>query len=469
MSRTIQTDDDLGIFSFPKKYGQRKGAKRWSQERIVLVLIVLAGLISTQIFVRNDLLKSIEAISYSSTPEESIRGHDIKEKQQKETTDERQKDRYIAPIWSASTRQQQHKNLTEEELQKGTDNERQKDKDDAPVWSASTRQQRHKNVVEAEQKNETVNEQQKDRYDAPIWSAYTRQQRHKNVTDLDALLTWSYPGIKPRVKIRRGASEVLTDGIAGVLPWYGAILPAIRFRSPFDNTTKVEIVRLGNITDIFLDLQQCIVGRDGGESKPDGYYDVCFPHFPGRVAAVDFCFIKDSLMRSSTRIRNFPAPGHERWSCSDNFVMEQLAAAQVLDYIIAHGDRFYKERTNNLFFSSNQRPIRFVSIDHDGNPCKFFSLNKIQRLGVTRMSLEYELPPELRKDFRRVVLTGSKDEFVQTFNATIDGQLDNLNRVIREYFNSKPCNEIEQPGDIAGVIWKRLKSVAHFYNFTMDD
>ena len=98
------------------------------------------------------------------------------------------------------------------------------------------------------------------------------------------------------------------------------------------------------LVDATLDLHQCTIGRDIGEA--DGYFDACFPpQAAGRAAGKAACFRKGEGLTSKARIYNYPAPGHERWSCSDPSTMEQLAAAQVLDYIISHGDRLYRERT----------------------------------------------------------------------------------------------------------------------------
>ncbi len=303
---------------------------------------------------------------------------------------------------------------------------------------------------------------------APMWSTF-RRQRSKNLPEFDAPLIWKWPGVKAKVKPQRIVTEVMVYGLAGVLPWFGTILPAIRFELPFSNTTKIEMVRVNNITDIFVDLQQCSEGRNE-TSGPDGYYDVCFPNVTGGSAAKEMCYQKGINMRSTTRIRKYPAPGHERWSCSDEFVIEQLAAAQVLDYIIRHGDRFYRDRTNNLFFSANERPVQFLSIDHDTDPCRFFRYQEYEETVSMKMLLEYDLPLDLRDDLRRVVLRGSKDDFLQTFNSTIDGQYDNLNRVSRESFTKDYCKPgKEDPRDLADIIWERLESVVHFYNITIDD
>lgn len=301
-----------------------------------------------------------------------------------------------------------------------------------------------------------------------MWSALKRQQS-TNLTEFDANLQWRSPGTNAYVKIQRSVTEILTYGLAGVLPWFGKILPAVRFESPFNYTSKVEMVIVGGITDIFLDLQQCSIGRDE-ESGPDGYYDACFPSVPGRSAARNLCFMKGIQMRSTTRIRDFPSPGHERWSCSDHFVMEQLVAAQVLDYFISHGDRFYGERTNNLFFSSTEGRVKFVSIDHEGGLCKFFRVKEYEDYVSSKELLKYQLPLELRDDLKNVAMYSSKDEFVKTLNTTLDGQFDNLNRVIKESFHTDACKpEEEDPRDLGDILWERLESVARFYKFTIGD
>lgn len=114
------------------------------------------------------------------------------------------------------------------------------------------------------------------------------------------------------------------------------------------------MVRVEDITDEFFDLQQYSVGMDG-ESGPGGYCDVCFPDVTGRAVAKRLCSLKGKpkgiKSRSTTRTRSSPALGHECWPSSHHFVMFQLSAIQVLDYIITHGNRFYRYRTNVSLFS----------------------------------------------------------------------------------------------------------------------
>lgn len=305
--------------------------------------------------------------------------------------------------------------------------------------------------------------------DAPMWSASKRQQS-KNLTEFDAHLKWRFPGVRKNVHQHRGATEILTYGLTGVLPWFGSILPALRFEVPLEDASKIEQVQVDGIIDVYLDLHQCSVGRDE-ESGPDGYYDVCFPNVTGRTIANSLCFLPGVNMRPTTRIRDYPAPGHERWSCSDHSLIEQLVAAQILDYIVTHGDRFYSERTNNLFISSTERPIKFVSIDHEAAPCKFFRQREFEKYAGMKELLDYQLPLELRNDLKRVFLLGSKDEFVQKVNATIDGQFDNLNRIMIESLHRDNCRpeKGEDPRDLAYILWERLESVARFYNITGDD
>jgi len=245
---------------------------------------------------------------------------------------------------------------------------------------------------------------------------------------------------------------------------------ALRFEVPLEDASNIEQIQLDGIIDIYLDLRQCSVGRDG-ESGPDGYYDACFPNVTGRDTANKQCFLQGVNMRTTTRIRDYPAPGHERWLCSDHSIMEQLAAAQILDYIITHGDRFYRDRTNNLFISSIERPIKFISIDHEAAKCTFFRKREFEKYAGTKELLDYQLPLELRDDLERVFQLGSRDEFVEKLNATIDGQFDNLNRVMRESLQTDDCRpeKGEDPRDLAEILWERMESVAHFYNITTLD
>ena len=306
-------------------------------------------------------------------------------------------------------------------------------------------------------------------WEASKWSAY-RRQHHKNTTEFDALVKWKPLGSIDHADYspKRAASEILTYGLAGVFPWYGYRLPAMRFNAPFTNSTQVEMVMVEGVVDVFLDLHHCSKGRDG-ENGPDGYYDACFPNVTGRKAAQSLCFEEGKHMANETRLRHFPFPGHERWSCSDHQVIEQLVGAQVIDYLMRHGDRFYARRTNNLFFSLQEKPLTFVSIDHDLNICKFFKSAEYDERVKLDMLKEYSLPPELYDEIRAVVL-GSKEEFERRLNDVIDGQLDNVERVLDgEFLDSCPGNE--KPKSTTDMIWDRLQSVARFYkmNTTIND
>lgn len=233
-------------------------------------------------------------------------------------------------------------------------------------------------------------------------------------------------------------------------------------------TTQVEMVMVEGVIDVFLDLHHCTMGRDG-ENGPDGYYDACFPNATGRGEANRLCFEKDKLMGNETRLRHFPSPGHERWSCSDHQVIEQLVGAQVLDYLIMHEDRFYEIRTKNLFFSLQEKPLTFVSIDHDMNLCNFFKSKEYDKKVKLDMLKEYSLPPELYDEIRAVI-RGSKEEFQRRLNDVIDGQLDNVERVLDgEFLDYCPGNE--KPKSTSDMIWDRLQSLARFYkmNTTIDN
>ena len=302
--------------------------------------------------------------------------------------------------------------------------------------------------------------------DAPNWSAFVRQH-HKNVTELDASIEWRLPGKGKTVDSRRSATEVLTYGLSGVFPWYGTILPAIRFDLPFQKSTQVEIAFVEDLVDATLDVHQC--GVDRNENKePDGYYDVCFPpKAAGRKVAKSQCYTKEGRA-SKFRIHDYPSPGHERWSCHDKSIMEQLVGAQILDFLLAHGDRFFADRTNNLFFSWEQRPIKFVSIDHHGSITSFYGKKNYAQRVRLKYLLEHEMPLRLRDEIKRVVLLGSKDEFVNKVNATVYGQLDNLNTVFVDLYKEL-LPEREQPKLITDIIWNRLESVVDFYNLTIDN
>jgi len=304
--------------------------------------------------------------------------------------------------------------------------------------------------------------------EAPVWSAYTRQH-YKDVAEYDAVIKWRFVGVKKGLRPKRYATEILTYGLAGVFPWYGYSLPAVKFDSPFTNTTGVDHIRVGGVIDAFLDLQQCLIGRPNGTDRttPDGYYDACFPNVTGRGEAKRLCFTKDyKYMSEKTRLHNYPAQGHERWSCSDNHVLEQLAAFQVLDYIIQHVDRFWNGRTNNIFFVSNQESITFVNIDHDTHICDFFTtptkFEEFDEWVDQPMLKNFQLPSQLREEFKNIV-SGSKAEFIKKLNATIDGQFDGVARVLEQEF-ALHCPTKETSKSTADMIWDRVRSVARFYS-----
>ena len=82
--------------------------------------------------------------------------------------------------------------------------------------------------------------------------------------------------------------------------------------------------------------------------------------------------------------------------------------------------------------------------------------------------LEHDLPPQLQDEIKTIILLGSKEEFTRKYNATINGQLDNLANVIVDLFaESRP--DKERPKSITDIIWKRLESVVQFYNMTIDN
>eukprot|EP00565_Helicotheca_tamesis_P001246 CAMPEP_0185727590 /NCGR_PEP_ID=MMETSP1171-20130828/3236_1 /TAXON_ID=374046 /ORGANISM="Helicotheca tamensis, Strain CCMP826" /LENGTH=354 /DNA_ID=CAMNT_0028396185 /DNA_START=158 /DNA_END=1222 /DNA_ORIENTATION=+ len=310
----------------------------------------------------------------------------------------------------------------------------------------------------------------------PIWSASMRLQ-HNNVSQLDesTALEWIKPANRKRslAKIQRRAAEILAYGLGGVFPWYGDILPAVRWESPFGKESRMKIVKVPGVIDAFLDLHQCITGRNES-GIVDGYFDACFPHDSGRYKAQSLCFLDVDHMKSETRIHDFPSPGHERWSCSDNSILEQLAGAHVLDYIIGHRDRFYDDRTNNLFFIWNQRTITFVSVDHelDLGSKSIFKFCPFQNWVWSPVLLKYALPSQLRDNIRNVVPLGSKDEFVQKLNASMGGDLDNVARAFEEIAsqqNRSMVDEEKQPLSMIDLLWMRVESVADFYNITLEN
>ena len=170
----------------------------------------------------------------------------------------------------------------------------------------------------------------------------------------------------------------------------------------------------------------------------------------------------------SNRKVDFPAPGHEKWSCGDHNIMEQLVAARVLDVFTGHGDRFRKTFSNNLYVLQGQRPVTLVSIDHDPGPLRFFT-DYILINTQPEMLLGYDPPARLREEIR-VALASGKEDFVRKINETIWGQLDNLERVVRKigetYDKSKKGIEKPRPtnSSVVDTLWRRLALAADYYD-----
>ncbi len=339
-------------------------------------------------------------------------------------------------------------------------------------------QSRLQNLQEERQRQQNHHHEPKD---VPYWSAFARQH-HKNTTEFDSRLRWKKPqlmNLKRKqiegVHTQRNAIEILTYGISGALPWYGRILPAVRFDLPYKNTSELEIAIVEGVVDATFDLYQCTDGRKyENQTDPDGYYDVCFTtsapdgkkikkkHFE------EFCYTKFKR-RKQIRRRDYPAPGHERWSCHDQNVMEQLVGAQILDYLVRHYDRFYKEITHNLFFFAEERPIKFVSIDHEAHHRSKFKdfyeskgKNKYEDYVDLKYLLKHDMPLELREEIRSVVWNGTKQDFVDRVNATLQGQLDNLNRVFVDVYRERWTRPKKLPF-VTDIIWNRLQGVADYF------
>lgn len=311
----------------------------------------------------------------------------------------------------------------------------------------------------------------------PIWSAkFARQQHHRHArriqwwtpNDGSAHRKVSVPRSARRSALRSG-KELLANSLGEVLPFYGNILPSVWLdHRPFDNTTRVKIAVVPDLVDAMLDLHECDVGRNtsNGEIVKDGYYNVCFSptNDSGRRALRRHCKGK-----GTGRIYGFPAPGYELWSCSDNAIMEQMVAALILDYLIQQWDRFYSDHTNNLFFLKNQHPIQFVSIDHDG-PALLGrangSKNDYKSWVRLKMLLKYNMPTELRTNLKTVRLLGSKEDFVHKFNASMNGQLDGLTKVL---VHPKKITPKTIGTSLTDDIWLRLNSLVDFYNITIED
>ena len=169
-------------------------------------------------------------------------------------------------------------------------------------------------------------------------------------------------------------------------------------------------------------------------------------------------------MLSSTRSHLYPAPGHERWLCNDTAILEQLAAMQVLDYLISHTDRFYDDRTNNLFFLRNSEPKLFVNVDHDAHICEFFrpmdKRMEYHRWVELPMLQDYDLPVLLQQNIRTAL--SSKQRFANILNATMNGQLHAVSAVLEQRFvEDCPGEPMSKP--TLDMVWDRLESVARFY------
>ena len=80
--------------------------------------------------------------------------------------------------------------------------------------------------------------------------------------------------------------------------------------------------------------------------------------------------------------------------------------------------------------------------------------------------LAYDIPAALREDLRKVT-KGTRKDFVRTFNATIWGQVDNLDQVIlgigieRGHFD-----DVANYEPVIDILWRRLREVAKYYNIT---
>ena len=328
----------------------------------------------------------------------------------------------------------------------------------------------------------------------PIWSAaavFTKQREGHNHSN--SIQEFRIPG-RGNIGPMRRATEFLTYGLGGILPYYGEILPALEYKgSTFHNTSEVKISVIPNASLVVLDLQECQQGRKtkDGDIVRDGNYNVCY--FPTREDSKDTninhkywanCFHgerkKMKGMRNfdyQRRFHNLPAPGHELWSCSDRHVMEQLVAAQALDFLIYHTDRFSRRATNNVFFLEHQRPVKFVSIDHDGVLLNDYFRNQSYEERVkVKLLLGFDLPRKLRADLQRVRLRSSKEEFVRSFNASLDGQLGQLTGVLVQIWSKTPKKFLyktyQTPPNataLTDILWTRFESLVNFYNITRED
>jgi hypothetical protein len=320
----------------------------------------------------------------------------------------------------------------------------------------------------------------------PIWSAAAtfamRGEGHdsrsiENARD-DANIKFRLPGRGRRLRTMRRAMELLTYGLGGILPYFGKILPAINYEgATFRNTTDIRVAVIPDAALIVLDLIECDKGRKTKEGNvvKDGLYNVCF-------YGEHYCFLKkikgQNHLSYERRIHDPPSPGHEIWSCTDHVVTEQLAAAQALDFLIYHTDRFYKDRgTNNVFFLEHQRPIQFVSIDHDRtNNQDIFRYKSYKEWVRLKLLLGFDLPQELRSDLQRVRLLGSQGDFVRNLNASIDGQLDSLVGMLDDLWHGTDVRFkkgwVKTPPNatsLTDILWRRFEELVNFYNITIGD
>ena len=309
-------------------------------------------------------------------------------------------------------------------------------------------------------------------------------------------LKWRVPGKFGRAfHDHRHAIEVVTYGLAGVLPYYAEILPALRFKDGgriFTNTTRVEIAVVPNLLDVILDLHECSPNGNGSSVNGDGFFNACYSPpenndtramvrnkngliIGASEASYEHCYIEGHregktfkpIKEPENRKIDFPAPGHEKWSCGDHNIMEQLVAALVLDVFTGHGDRFRETYQTNLFVLQGQQPVTFVSIDHDPMELRFFT-DKIIHKTQPQMLLGYDMSARLREEIR-VALASGKEDFVRKINETIWGQLDNLERVVRQIGEAyDKSTGIQKPrptnSSVVDTLWRRLALVANYYD-----
>merc|ERR1712078_897348 len=105
------------------------------------------------------------------------------------------------------------------------------------------------------------------------------------------------------------------------------------------------------------------MGGNGSSVNGDGFFNACYSppknndtramvrNKNGLIvgaseASYEHCYIEGHRegktfkpqKEPENRKIDFPAPGHEKWSCGDHNIMEQLVAALVLDVFTGHGD-----------------------------------------------------------------------------------------------------------------------------------